>query len=217
MLLDAFPPERQGMAMTLFGLAALIAPVVGPTLGGWITDSYSWRWVFLINVPVGLLALGACAITLRDPEYLTAQRTELRKRPFSFDGVGLSLLVIVVVCWEVTLSKGQEWDWLGDPSWRVQTLADPVHRGPGRAGLLGTAPSEPCGQFPAVAGTEFRRLLHHHLLRLRGAVCGQHVVACLASVAVWLRCTERRTGHVTGRLLRGRRHAICGARARSWS
>ena len=121
-LLDAFPPERQGMAMTLFGLAALIAPVVGPTLGGWITDDYTWRWVFWINVPVGLLALGACAITLRDPDYLTAQRMALRKRPFSFDGVGLSLLVIVIVCWEVTLSKGQEWDWLGDPFWRVQTL-----------------------------------------------------------------------------------------------
>src|SRR6202034_1549646 len=90
-LLDAFPVERQGVAMTLFGLAALLAPVVGPTLGGWITDSYSWRWVFWINVPVGLLALGACAITLRDPEYLTAQRKELRKQPFSFDGVGLSL------------------------------------------------------------------------------------------------------------------------------
>src|SRR4029077_7845678 len=106
-LLDAFPVERQGIAMTLFGLAALIAPVVGPTLGGWITDDYSWRWVFWINVPVGLLALGACAITLRDPDYLTAQRMELRRRPFSFDGVGLSLLVIVVVCWEVALSKGQ--------------------------------------------------------------------------------------------------------------
>ena len=121
-LLDTFPPERQGMAMTLFGLAALIAPVVGPTLGGWITDDYTWRWVFWINVPVGLLALGACALTLRDQDYLTTQRAELRKRPFSFDGVGLSLLVIVIVCWEVTLSKGQEWDWLGDPSWRVQTL-----------------------------------------------------------------------------------------------
>jgi MFS transporter, DHA2 family, multidrug resistance protein len=121
-LLDAFPAERQGMAMTLFGLAALIAPVVGPTLGGWITDSYSWRWVFLINVPVGILAFAACAITLRDPEYLVAQRKELLKKPFSFDGVGLSLLVIVIVCWEVTLSKGQEWDWFGDPSWRVQTL-----------------------------------------------------------------------------------------------
>lgn len=122
-LLDAFPIERQGMAMTLFGLAALIAPVVGPTLGGWITDSYSWRWVFWINVPVGLMALGACALTLKDPEYLTAERAELRKRPFSFDGVGLSLLIIVVICWEAMLSKGQEWDWLSDPFWRVQTLA----------------------------------------------------------------------------------------------
>ena len=216
-LLDAFPVERQGMAMTLFGLAALIAPVVGPTLGGWITDSYSWRWVFWINVPVGLLALGACAITLRDPDYLTAQRMELRKRPFSFDGVGLSLLVIVIVCWEVMLSKGQEWDWLGDPFWRVQTLAILFVVGPGRADLLGTAPSESGGQFPAVARTEFRRLLHHHLLRLRGAVCRQHLVACLAPVAVRLRCAERRTGHVAGRLLCRRHHAVRGARARSWN
>jgi DHA2 family multidrug resistance protein len=122
-LLDAFPAERQGMAMTLFGLAALIAPVVGPTLGGWITDSYSWRWVFLLNVPVGIVAFGACFIMLKDPDYLVAQRKELLKKPFSFDGIGLSLLVIVIVCWEVVLSKGQEWDWLGDPSWRVQTLA----------------------------------------------------------------------------------------------
>ncbi len=122
-LLDAFPVEKQGVAMTLFGFAALLAPVVGPTLGGWITDSYSWRWVFFINVPVGLLAFAACYALLRDPDYLTNQRMELRKRPFSFDAIGLSLLVIVMVCWEVTLSKGQEWDWLSDPFWRVQTLA----------------------------------------------------------------------------------------------
>jgi MFS transporter, DHA2 family, multidrug resistance protein len=122
-LLDAFPVEKQGIAMTLFGLAALLAPVVGPPLGGWITDSYSWRWVFLINVPVGLLAFVACYLQLRDPDYLVAERRELRKRPFSFDSIGLSLLVIVMVCWEVMLSKGQEWDWLGDPFWRVQTLA----------------------------------------------------------------------------------------------
>ena len=122
-LLDAFPPEKQGTAMTLFGLAALLAPVVGPTLGGWITDQYSWRWVFLINVPVGLLALAACSVTLRDPDYLVRASQELQKRPFRFDSIGLSLLVIVIVCWEVLLSKGQEWDWLGDPFWRVQALA----------------------------------------------------------------------------------------------
>jgi DHA2 family multidrug resistance protein len=122
-LLDAFPPERQGAAMTLFGLAALLAPVVGPTLGGWITDQYEWRWIFYINVPVGLLAFAACYVRLRDPDYLTVQRMELKKQPFRFDTIGLSLLVIVMVSWEVMLSKGQEWDWLGDPFWRVQTLA----------------------------------------------------------------------------------------------
>ena len=131
-LLDEFPPERQGAAMTMFGLAALIAPVVGPTLGGWITDSYSWRWVFFINVPVGLLTLAACYARLRDPDYLVNQRMELRKQPFHFDSIGLSLLVITVVCWEVMLSKGQEWDWLSDPFWRVQTLA-----GLFAAGLIG--------------------------------------------------------------------------------
>ena len=133
-LLDAFPPEKQGAAMTLFGLAALIAPVVGPTLGGWITDSYSWRWVFLINVPVGLLAFAGCYFLLRDPDYLTAEREELKKRPFQFDTIGLSLLVITIVCWEVTLSKGQEWDWLGDPFWRVQTLV--ILFGAGLIGLI---------------------------------------------------------------------------------
>src|SRR5579872_5030118 len=122
-ILDTFEPSQRARAFSLVAIAVIFAPIIGPTLGGWITDNYSWRWVFLINVPVGLMAFGACAITLRDPDYLTAQRAELRKQPFSFDGIGLSLLVIVVVAWEVTLSKGQEWDWLGDPFWRVQTLA----------------------------------------------------------------------------------------------
>jgi MFS transporter, DHA2 family, multidrug resistance protein len=122
-LLDAFPAEKQGTAMTLFGLAALVAPVVGPTLGGWITDDYSWRWVFYINVPIGVLAFAACYAVVHDPDYLTAQRAEQRRQPSRFDSIGLSLLVITMVCWEVLLSKGEEWDWLGDPFGRVQTLA----------------------------------------------------------------------------------------------
>jgi MFS transporter, DHA2 family, multidrug resistance protein len=69
------------------------------------------------------VALGGCYALLRDPEYLVKERTELRTQPFRFDSIGLSLLVIVMVSWEVMLSKGQEWDWLGDPFWRVQTLA----------------------------------------------------------------------------------------------
>jgi DHA2 family multidrug resistance protein len=121
-LLDAFPPEKQGTAMTLFGVAALLAPVVGPTLGGYITDNYGWRWIFYINVPVGLLAFGFCYMVVSDPEYLSTERKRLRSQPLNFDVIGLCLLSVTMVCWEVVLSKGQEWDWFGDPFFRVQTL-----------------------------------------------------------------------------------------------
>jgi MFS transporter, DHA2 family, multidrug resistance protein len=122
-LLDAFPLERQGLAMTVFGVAALLAPVVGPTLGGYITDNYGWEWIFYLNVPVGLLALFLCHWVVTDPDYLKSLRAKLRGGRQPFDTVGLCLLSITMVCWEITLSKGQEWDWFGDPFWRVQTLA----------------------------------------------------------------------------------------------
>jgi DHA2 family multidrug resistance protein len=121
-LLDAFPPEKQGAAQTLFGIAALLAPVVGPTLGGYITDNIGWRWIFYINVPVGLIAFAFCYAVVSDPEYLTSGRAKLRKQPLNFDFVGLCLLSTTMVAWEIMLSKGQEWDWLGDPFYRVQAL-----------------------------------------------------------------------------------------------
>jgi MFS transporter, DHA2 family, multidrug resistance protein len=121
-LLDSFPPEKQGAAQTLFGVAALLAPVIGPTLGGYITDQYSWRWIFYINVPTGALALFLCWLMVRDPEYLREHRKELNRQPLNFDFIGLSLLVLTIVCWEVVLSKGQEWDWLGDAFGRIQVL-----------------------------------------------------------------------------------------------
>jgi DHA2 family multidrug resistance protein len=121
-LLDSFPPEKQGAAMTLFGVAALVAPILGPTLGGWITDNYSWRWIFYINIPVGTLAFLASYAVLEDPEYLQTERRQLRKGPLNLDSLGLVLLAVGIVCWEIMLSKGQQWDWLGDPFGRVQTL-----------------------------------------------------------------------------------------------
>src|SRR5271166_3872540 len=121
-LLDAFPPEKQGAAQTLFGVAALLAPVVGPVLGGYITDNYSWRWIFYINIPVGGLALVACYFIVDDPESLKKKRAELRRQPLNFDYIGLGLLVLIMSSWEVMLSKGQEWDWYNDAFWRVQTL-----------------------------------------------------------------------------------------------
>jgi DHA2 family multidrug resistance protein len=121
-LLDAFPKEKQGAAQTLFGIAALLAPVVGPTLGGYITDNYSWRWIFYINVPVGAFALWMCNKFVHDPDYLKTEQAAMRKKGGPFDTLGLCLLSLTMICWEVALSKGQEWDWLGDPFYRVQTL-----------------------------------------------------------------------------------------------
>jgi DHA2 family multidrug resistance protein len=121
-LMDAFPEEKQGTAMTLFGVAAIIAPIVGPTLGGWLCVDYNWRWIFLVNVPIGLLSLVAAYAVVYDPDYLVQERAELRRQPLNFDYIGLGLLALVMSCWEIMLSKGQEWDWLGDPFGRVQTL-----------------------------------------------------------------------------------------------
>jgi MFS transporter, DHA2 family, multidrug resistance protein len=121
-LIDAFPPERQGAAMTVFAMAALLAPVFGPTLGGFITDNYGWEWIFFLNLPVGLLALLFCASVVEDPDYLKTQRERSRGQRQSFDAIGLALLGVTMVCWEVLLSKGQEWDWLGDPFHRIHAL-----------------------------------------------------------------------------------------------
>ena len=121
-LLDEFPPEKQGTAQTLFGVAAVLGPIVGPTLGGWFCVNYNWRYIFLVNVPIGLLALFAAYAVVQDPPYLVKERAELRRKPLNFDYIGLSLLMLVMASWEVILSKGQEWDWMKDPFWRVQTL-----------------------------------------------------------------------------------------------
>jgi DHA2 family multidrug resistance protein len=121
-LIDSFPAEKQGTAMSLFGVAALIGPIVGPTLGGWLVVNYDWRWIFYINIPVGLLAFAASYYLVEDPDYLKQERTKLNSLPFNFDSIGFGVLAIAISCWEILLSKGQEWDWFGDPFWRIQTL-----------------------------------------------------------------------------------------------
>ncbi len=121
-LLDSFPAEKQGAAQTAFGIAALIGPIVGPTLGGWLVVNYDWRWIFYVNVPVGLVALAGAYFLVRDPDYLQQERAELRKKPLNFDYIGLGLLALTMSCWEILLSKGQEFDWLSDPFWRIQTV-----------------------------------------------------------------------------------------------
>src|ERR1700722_11977941 len=98
-LIDSFPAEKQGLAMTLFGIAALIGPVVGPTLGGWLVVNYDWRYIFYINVPVGLFALASCYLLVQDPDYLKKERAELKRKPLNFDYIGLGLLVLIMASW----------------------------------------------------------------------------------------------------------------------
>ena len=121
-LLDSFPAEKQGTALTIFGVGALIGPIVGPTLGGYLVVDYNWRWIFYINVPIGIVAFAACFFLVQDPDYLKEARAKRKGKPFRLDFIGLGLLALGISCWEVLLSKGQQWDWLGDPNWRVQFL-----------------------------------------------------------------------------------------------
>src|SRR5271163_4270187 len=106
---DSFPPAKRGLAFALYGITAICAPAIGPTLGGWITDSYSWRWVFYINVPVGAVAFVLVYQLVEDPPYLAG----LRKRLSGFDFIGFSLLTVGVGALQIVLDKGQEDDWFG--------------------------------------------------------------------------------------------------------
>ena len=106
-LADTFPPAKRGSAMAIYGMAVVMAPAIGPTLGGFITDNYSWRWVFLINVPVGILSLFLSSRMVEDPPHLV----EAQKKVGSLDFVGLGLLILGLASLEVVLDKGQEEDW----------------------------------------------------------------------------------------------------------
>ncbi len=114
-LMDTFPPARRGMAMAVYTLAILVAPVLGPTLGGYITENYSWRWIFYINLPVGLISVFLSGMLLEDPPYLKAQRAARKGQPFRIDFIGLSLLSIGLASLELMLDKGQEHDWFDSP------------------------------------------------------------------------------------------------------
>jgi DHA2 family multidrug resistance protein len=116
-LADSFPPEQRGLAFALYGITAVTAPTIGPTLGGWITDNYSWRWIFLINVPVGVLALILVLRLVDDPPYLV----QARRARARLDYVGIGLLILGIGALQVVLDKGQEDDWFG--SRFITTLA----------------------------------------------------------------------------------------------
>lgn len=103
-LLEAYPPEKRGLAMAFYGLVVVIAPVLGPIVGGWITDNYSWRWSFFINIPIGILSFVLIYLFIQDPPYLKRIKT-------SFDFIGLFLLALFLGTLQFVLDKGEREDW----------------------------------------------------------------------------------------------------------
>ena len=105
-LADAFPPAKRGQAFAVFGVAVVVAPVVGPTLGGWISDNWSWQWCFLINAPVGVFAMALIAVLLREPK-----RPRAQQQGHGFDVIGFILVATFLGALEVVLDRGLEDDW----------------------------------------------------------------------------------------------------------
>ncbi|WP_118182829.1 DHA2 family efflux MFS transporter permease subunit [Paraburkholderia phosphatilytica] len=109
-ILDTFPPEQRGRAFSISAIAIVVAPVLGPTLGGWITDNFSWRWVFLLNVPVGILTTLAVMQLVEDPPWERRQRGKV-----SIDYIGIALIAIGLGCLQVMLDRGEDDDWFKSP------------------------------------------------------------------------------------------------------
>ncbi len=112
-LADTFPPAKRGQAFAIYGMAVVAAPAIGPTLGGWITDNYNWRWIFFINVPIALLSLFLTSRLVEDPPHIERQVKENRKKGLNLDLMGFGLLALGFGTLQLVLDKGQEDDWLG--------------------------------------------------------------------------------------------------------
>ncbi len=115
MLADTFPPSKRGMAFAAYGIVVVVAPILGPTLGGWITDNFSWHWVFLINVPVGIASLSLVSTLVVEPRALREHTAALRAGGIRIDYVGFAFVALALGFMEVTLDRGQQDDWFSSP------------------------------------------------------------------------------------------------------
>src|SRR5689334_20109854 len=112
-LADSFPPHKRGQAFAIYGVAVVVAPVIGPTLGGWITDTYTWHWVFLINVPMGMISLLLVGTLVNEPSGAEQERTELLRNGLRVDYIGFVLVAIGLGSLKYVLDEGQRNDWFG--------------------------------------------------------------------------------------------------------
>jgi len=200
-LADAFPGNKRGMAMAVYTVAILCAPVLGPTLGGWITDNYSWRWIFYINIPVGVACAFFTRMVLVDPIALTARRLAQKGKKLRIDGTGLALIAIGLASLEIVLDKGQ--------GARLARLH--VHRlerwnrrrCAGRSRRLGALRQGPRRQPAPAQGAQLPHLLHHRARRLHRSLRDNVPPAAVYAAAHGL--LRHRRGH-RGLARRARHH-----------
>jgi DHA2 family multidrug resistance protein len=114
-LADTFPPRQRGMAFAIYGIAVVTAPAIGPTLGGWITDNFTWRWIFFINIPVGMLSLFLTSFMLQDPPYLVKERMQRLKTKLRVDYWGIIFIALGLGFLQIVLDKGERDDWWSSP------------------------------------------------------------------------------------------------------
>ncbi len=115
-LLESFPQEKRSQSMAFYGMGIIVAPIIGPILGGWITDNYSWRWIFYINVPIGIFGLLMQEMFLEDPPYLKRQHVS------RIDYIGLALMAVSLAAFQLVIDKGQDVDWFADNWIRIGTI-----------------------------------------------------------------------------------------------
>ncbi len=159
-ILESFPQEKRGQAMAAYGMGIIVAPIIGPILGGWITDNYSWRWIFYINVPIGIFGLLMQNMFLEDPPYL---KRDLKAK---VDYFGLALMIIGLGAFQLVIDKGQEVDWFADIWIRAGTFIFAV-------------------AMPLFAWWELRRenpFMNLRLLKSRNLAIGTALMAVLGAV-----------------------------------
>jgi DHA2 family multidrug resistance protein len=122
MIVDTFSPQKRALAFAGYGVVVIAGPTIGPTLGGWLTDNYSWHWVFLINIPVGLLSLTLVHLFVDEPAAMVQQRKALTAKGIKFDFPGFALAALFLGALEITLDRGQRLDWFSSPVIQITSV-----------------------------------------------------------------------------------------------
>ncbi len=202
---DSFEPAKRGLAFSLYGLVAVLAPSIGPTLGGWITDNYSWNWIFYINIPVGILTLFLTNRLVEDPPFQKSDRNNL----YRIDYIGVSLLIVAMGALQITLDKGEEKDWFG--SHFIVVFGTYLHHFLHRLDPLGVSCGEAADRSAPLQVQEFCGVRLSHVADWRPAECNHGAAAAVSAAATRLYGHHRRTFP----LRRGT--GFAGGNAHGWS